>query len=259
MSRSLKHLKAVLVDLSGTLHIDKQPIAGSHEALAKLRRSNLKVKFVTNTTKECLNSLYLRLQDMDFDIKLSEIFTSLTAARRLVESKGMRPYLMLTDSAKQDFEGLTTDEPNCVVMGLSPGHFEYESMNKALNLLLGGCDLIAINKARYFKRTNDLALGTGAFVTALEFATDKQAIVVGKPEKRFFHSAIEDLGCKPDECVMVGDDVRDDVGGAINAGMHGILVKTGKYLEGDETKINLPSERVATNFSAAVDLILNSR
>lgn len=35
---------------------------------------------------------------------------------------------------------------------------------------------------------------------------------------------------------MIGDDVRDDVGGAISAGLQaGILVRTGKYLAGDET------------------------
>ena len=31
---------------------------------------------------------------------------------------------------------------------------------------------------------------------------------------------------------MIGDDVNDDVLGAIGAGMKGILVRTGKYREG---------------------------
>ena len=40
-------------------------------------------------------------------------------------------------------------------------------MNEAFNLLKSGASLIAINKSRYFKREDGLALGTGAFVSAL--------------------------------------------------------------------------------------------
>ena len=36
--------------------------------------------------------------------------------------------------------------------------------------------------------------------------------------------------------VMIGDDAKDDVLGAINSGMKGILVKTGKYREGESRK-----------------------
>ena len=42
--------------------------------------------------------------------------------------------------------------------------------------------------------------------------------------------ALRGTGCEPEEAVMIGDDCRDDVGGAQNAGMRGILVKTGTYL-----------------------------
>lgn len=46
------------------------------------------------------------------------------------------------------------------------------------------------------------------------------------------------------EAVMVGDDVLDDIGGALSAGLRAaLLVRTGKYLAGDETKHGVaPSE-----------------
>lgn len=49
---------------------------------------------------------------------------------------------------------------------------------------------------------------------------------------------------------MFGDDVRDDVLGAQNAGFQGCLVKTGKYRESDEAKA--PSSHVFASFSEAV-------
>lgn len=53
-------------------------------------------------------------------------------------------------------------------------------------MIMDGAPLIAIHKARYYKRKDGLALGPGPFVTGLEYAADCQATVVGKPEKAFF-------------------------------------------------------------------------
>jgi len=53
-------------------------------------------------------------------------------------------------------------------------------------MILDGAPLVAIHKARYYKRKDGLALGPGPFVTGLEYATDCKATVVGKPEKTFF-------------------------------------------------------------------------
>jgi ribonucleotide monophosphatase NagD (HAD superfamily) len=75
----------------------------------------------------------------------------------------------------------------------------------ARRLLLEGASLIAIHKARYYKRKDGLALGPGPFVTALEYATGVKAEVCGKPEKAFFLSALETVGCSPSESLMIGD------------------------------------------------------
>ncbi len=52
-------------------------------------------------------------------------------------------------------------------------------------------------------------------------------------------------------------DALDDVQGAINVGMNGILVKTGKYRPNDESKISAPMH-VVDDFSQAVELILKN-
>lgn len=70
-----------------------------------MRDAGLELKFVTNTTKEPLRLLHARLETLGFVVAQSEVFTSLTAARRLVEESGVRPLLMLEESAKEDFAG----------------------------------------------------------------------------------------------------------------------------------------------------------
>jgi FMN phosphatase YigB (HAD superfamily) len=50
--------------------------------------------------------------------------------------------------------------------------------------------------------------------------------VVGKPSPDFFQAVLQDLGgIRLEDAVMVGDDVRDDVGGAQQLGIAGILGK----------------------------------
>uniref|UniRef100_A0A8C5F822 Haloacid dehalogenase-like hydrolase domain-containing protein 2 n=1 Tax=Gadus morhua TaxID=8049 RepID=A0A8C5F822_GADMO len=226
-------LRAVLVDLSGTLHIEDTatPVRSSWSGSARPRWA---VRFVMSTM---------------------EIFTSLSAARRLVEQNHQRPLLLVEDSALEDFAGLDTSNPNAVVVGLAPQHFNYQTLNTAFRLVLEGAPLVAVHKARYYQRGDGLALGPGPFVTALEYASGRSAVVVGKPQETFF-TQVPDSGMQPGEAVMIGDDARDDVGGAQNAGMRGILVRTGKYRVGDESKISPGPYLTCDSFPDAVDHLL---
>ena len=67
------------------------------------------------------------------------------------------------------------------------------------------CKLIAVHKARYYKRTDGLSLGPGPFVEALEYASGKKATVVGKPQLEFFQSVLQEFSCSAEETVMIGD------------------------------------------------------
>jgi len=48
---------------------------------------------------------------------------------------------------------------------------------------------------------------------------------VGKPDPRIFAAACERLGCAPNEVLHVGDDLRLDVHGALDAGMQAAWVR----------------------------------
>ena len=46
----------------------------------------------------------------------------------------LRPMLMLEESAKQEFTEVNTNDPNCVLVGLSPTSFHYEKLDQAFKL-----------------------------------------------------------------------------------------------------------------------------
>ena len=102
-------------------------------------------------------------------------------------------------------------------------------MNDLMNLILDGAKLIALHKGTYFQSKKGLIIDSGAFVAGLEYSTQTNAIIVGKPEKPFFELATQNFKCKVNEIAMVGDDLINDIQGAKNMGYTSFLVKTGKF------------------------------
>lgn len=96
-------LKAVLVDLNGTLHIEDAAVPGTQEALKRLHGTSVMLGFVTSTTKESKQDLLERLTRLEY-ISEDEIFKSLTAARSLEEQKQVRSMLLVDEWALPEFQ-----------------------------------------------------------------------------------------------------------------------------------------------------------
>lgn len=97
----------------------------------RLRQNGIAVRFITNSTKISKARLHAKLHRLGFEINLDEIFTSITAARRLIEVENLRPFCLLQDEAKEDFDGLEMSNPNAIVMGLAPDVMNYDRLNQA--------------------------------------------------------------------------------------------------------------------------------
>ncbi|KAI8363990.1 haloacid dehalogenase-like hydrolase domain-containing 2 [Choanephora cucurbitarum] len=232
-------IKGVLIDLSGTIHIDAKAIPGAVEAIQRLKKSQIPFRFATNTTKVSSKKLVEKLTKLGFDVKEKEVFTSLSACRNLLETQQLRPLLLMEDEALDEFNHIDQTNPNAVVVGLAPSKFNYEKLNQAFRLLSSDSNvsLIAVHKAKYFADKDErLSMGPGGFVQALEFASGTTAQVVGKPTIDFFKLALQQIHMEhePHQVAIIGDDLSNDLGGgAKELGLHRFLVQTGKYRSQD--------------------------
>ncbi|KAI8967449.1 haloacid dehalogenase-like hydrolase domain-containing 2 [Mycotypha africana] len=256
-------IKGVLIDLSGTVHIDSKVIPGAIDAIRRLRASRIPFKFATNTTKVSSSKLVRKLIHLGFEVDAKDVFTSLSACKDMIQTRQLRPLLLMEDAALEEFKEIETSDPNAVVIGLAPSKFNYENLNEAFRLLSSDANvpLIAVHKAKYFADNDEkLSLGPGGFVQALEYATGTTATVAGKPTKDFFRLALKQIHMedKPEQVAMIGDDVQNDLGeGAEQLGMQRFLVKTGKYRENDEKKN--PGVKVFSSVVEAIDYILEQQ
>lgn len=249
--------KGLLIDLSGTIHVGKKPIPGALEAIHRLRREKVPFLFVTNTSRETRAMLHRELVDLGLDVPVEYLYTAPLAVRRYLEQERLRPFLLINPNLEPDFAGLPREEPNAVVVGFARHAFTYANMNTAFRLLKEGAPLIAIGMTRYYQAEDGLDLDAGPFVTALEYAAETKALVMGKPSRRFFLSAVEELGGLPEETVMIGDDADSDSCGALAAGLPAILVRTGKYRAGDEEKAGCAGIVTAADVGEAVEMVLS--
>lgn len=250
-------IKAVLLDLGGVVYVGDAPLPGAVEAVARLRAAGLAVRFVTNITRQSRRALGERLVHMGIELGDDELFMPAIAARRYLESRRLRPHLLVHPASKEDFAGLTEGEREAVVIGDAGKGFTYAALNGAFRAVSRGADLVALASNRAFRDDDGaLSLDAGAFVAALEYASEREAIVLGKPAPDFFQLALDSIGCAANEVAMVGDDVEFDVAAAMAAGLSGLLVRTGKYWPGAERKIDPPPTAVLDDLPAAVGWLL---
>jgi phospholysine phosphohistidine inorganic pyrophosphate phosphatase len=228
--------RAVLLDIDGVLHVGDEPIPGALDALADLRARAIPHRLVTNTTSRPRRHIAGRLVGMGFDVADDDVLTPASlAVRHCREHAIVKVALFVTDELREDLAELeeADRDVDAVILGDLGEGFTWEVLNRAFGLLHAGAQLIALQRNRVWQRADGLVLDAGPFVAALEYATGREAITVGKPAAPFFQTALAAIGASADETVMVGDDVEGDVGGAQAAGLAGVLVRTGKYREAD--------------------------
>lgn len=97
-----------------------------------------------------------------------QIFSSLRAAKQVVQEQQLRPLLLLNSEAIEEFDGIDRTNPNAVVVGLAPQAFHYDRLNEAFRLLLQQPEapLIAVHKGRYLKVRSTRGVTPAVPVTA---------------------------------------------------------------------------------------------
>lgn len=251
-------LRGVLLDLGGVVYVGDTPIPGALEALGRLRESGLPLKFLTNTTRRSARRLLADLKRIGIALAPEDLLTPAQLARDYLAHHGLTPHLLVHENLEEEFAGLPECGCGAVVIGDAADRFTYANLNAAYRRLQAGAEFIALAGNRNFKDVDgELSIDAGAFVKALEYASGREARMMGKPGEAFFRLAVEALGCAPDETLMVGDDAEADVGGAQACGLRGALVRTGKYQPGAETTLDPPPVIVADDLAEVVAWILD--
>ncbi len=224
----------VVLDLDGCVWIGQTCTPGAPEAVSALRAAGKSVAFLTNDSRRSPEDYVRKLWALGLQASLEEVVTVGGAIQHVLAERGTADVFVIGSSAIFRHVG---DAGQRVVNGtpraaeaeivVLAGHddLSFDELRVATQAVLAGADLIATDRDRSFPTDDGISPGTGAFVAALEYATERRAQIVGKPEPQIFRTALDRL--RPGRTLVVGDRLDADLGGAAAAGLDAAIVLTG--------------------------------
>jgi HAD superfamily hydrolase (TIGR01458 family) len=234
----LHHVRGVLLDVDGVLHVGMHPVPGAAPLLTSLAERGVPYRLLTNTTTASRATLAARLRAIGLPVEMARLLTAPAATAAYVRRRfpGVPCYLLIKGDAIDDFRaaGVPVVGPDgapdagVVVIGGAEEELTYARLNHAYRLLLGGARLVAMHRNTAWRTAEGMTLDSGPFISALAQAAGVRATVVGKPALPFFRQAVTDIGLPAAALAMVADDVHNDLAPAQRLGMTGVLVRTGK-------------------------------
>ena len=235
-------MKAILFDLDGVLYTGENTIEGAADVINWCLDEAIPHLFLTNTTSRPRTALVDKLAGFGIATNPNDFLTPVLAAVQWLSSNiDGKIALFSPDATRDEFADFDQCEDDseqgaqAVIIGDLGEGWNFKTLNRAFRLLMNKPDtkLIALGMTRYWRAEDGLRLDAAPFVKALEHASGREAIVLGKPSKEFYSSALDRLGCDASEAIMIGDDIRGDIEASQNTGIRGLLVRTGKYQQTD--------------------------
>ncbi len=244
---------ALCFDIDGTLVRGGKSLAGAKLLIESLRCDKIPFILMTNDGNHSTEEKCDSLHRAGIDVSAAEIVSCGHALRLLARDRhlvGGNFFVMgdLGNFAEQaglvpvcDFEAI--DDCDGVIVGES--NYDWEStFNAVINFFIRNPDrmLIVPNPDTYWPDNHDgICVGAGGkarFIQSVltEYGCPLDEIVyLGKPYAPIYQLALEQLktaqglsvDTDPESILMVGDSLRSDVCGAINAGFSSALVLTG--------------------------------
>jgi NagD protein len=221
-----------LIDMDGVVYRGGQLIPGAERFIRELRDAEIPFRFLTNNSQRTRLDVATRLQRLGIDAGEEHVFTcAMATARFLAHQKpGGTAFVIgeggLLNALHDNGYAVVDRDPDYVVVG-EGRTLNFELVEAALGMILGGAKLVATNLDPNCPTQAGLRPGCGAVVALLEAASGIKAFSVGKPSPLMLRAARKELGLSTDQTVVIGDTMETDILGGVQLGFKTILVLSG--------------------------------
>jgi len=231
-------MAAIAFDLDGVFYQGDRLINGAAEVADWVRDKNIPHLFITNTSSRPRSALVKKLKTFGIHTDESHILTPPVATTSWLKQQHNKQKIALfvAESTQTEFSDFSLwhegeEEVTAVVVGDLGEQWKFNTLNSAFRRLRkhNPPQLIALGMTRYWQAADGLRLDVAPFVMALSHASGGEPRVLGKPAPLFYQGALDVLSVSAKQAVMIGDDIVSDIGGAQDAGLRGLLVRTGKF------------------------------
>jgi 4-nitrophenyl phosphatase len=232
----IEHLNkydALVIDLDGVIYLRNDLVPRADAFIEELVRGGKGFVFLTNNSSRTREDYVEKLSGFGIDVDLDQVVTSAYATCRYLQENmpGSRVYTVGEEGLRRELAGcgmkVVEEEPVDVVVAGIDLHFTYEKLKRAATLIRNGARFVSTNRDATYPTEEGLFPGAGSIVSAIQTASGKRPINIGKPNKRVFDLCLSILGARPERAASLGDRFETDILGGIKAGMGTIMVLTG--------------------------------
>ena len=258
-------MPVAIFDMDGVLYRGSIVLPYARETLDRLRRAGWQIFFATNNSTATRDEYVKRLASLGLGGDLEHVVTSAYATAHYLAQLEPRPKDVLVvgaDGLRAEIRAFgigvrradslpgRAPPPDAAADGVNPGamrryltslrlppmpdtvvvgldlHLTYAKLAEAQRAVLAGARFVCSNRDRAYPVEGRLLPGAGSIVAAIEVATGKTPVCIGKPEPGLFEEALKRAGpARP--VIVVGDSTDYDMVAAHRVGATGVLILTG--------------------------------
>ncbi|MBI5935536.1 MAG: HAD-IIA family hydrolase [Chloroflexi bacterium] len=233
----LTNIQSLIIDMDGVLWRDSSPIGNLSAIFQRIRTRGIKFVFATNNGTKSPEQYTQKLASFGVDVEPWQVVTSALGVAQMLKRRfpaGGQIYVIGEEGVKialrdQGF-GIATienaEESIAVVMGIDRG-ISFEKMGEAALLVRRGVPFYATNPDKSFPTPRGEVPGAGAWISVIVTATGVEPIIAGKPYPFLMEMALERLGTKMEETLVIGDRLETDIAAGQAVGCPTALVLSG--------------------------------
>jgi NagD protein len=232
MMENIRSKKAFICDMDGVIYHGNRLLPGVTGFVEWLKQKKKRFLFLTNSSERSPRELQEKLKRLDLEVEPEHFYTSAlaTAAFLARQAPGGSAYVIGEpglSNALYDV-GITMNDvnPDYVVVGESRS-YTYENILRAVKFVQGGAKLIGTNPDETGPSEQGIVPSTGALIAPIERASGQKAYFVGKPNPLMMRHALQRLGCRREDTVIVGDRMDTDIIAGVESEISTVLVLSG--------------------------------
>jgi arabinose operon protein AraL len=227
--------RGFIFDLDGTVYLSDALIPGADHVIRLLREGGRKVVFLSNKPIQTREDYASKLTRLGIPTQPDEVINSTFVMTNYLKkvAPGAKLFVVGEIPFVEELRraGFTiTEEPKEIqyVVVAFDRTFDYHKLDVAFQAIKLGAHFVATNPDRTCPVEGGEIPDCAGMIAAIEaVTTQKVELIVGKPSPMIIEAALEIMGLKPDDCILIGDRLETDIKMGKESGIATGIVLTG--------------------------------
>jgi NagD protein len=227
--------RGFILDLDGTIYRGDQLIPGAERAVRRLRENRRKVVFLSNKPLQTREDYAAKLTRLGIPTRPEEVINSSFVMVNYLKKVAPQARLFVVGETPliEELERAgfhITDQPEQIeyVVVAFDRTFDYQKLNIAFQAIKLGAHFAATNPDKTCPVEGGEIPDCAGMTAAIEAVTGKKVeVIVGKPSPIMIQAALDVMGLRPEDCILIGDRLETDIRMGKDSGIATGIVLTG--------------------------------